>query len=1403
LRFSGVEEMSPQDFEHFKQTRNPNEPVYPSTEGQHPFNEVELRGGKVKTLGSSTAKEALQQALRDLPDDPKYIIYRKLAEQAIKYLPDVPVYYVKTGDIGSQTAGALYNLQRNQILMGDKPVPGMPHQVVLLHEMMHATMQHLYSVNKNFRTTMDRMFKEYMDKLPKDEIPTIDIRKGGVEEFIAEFANPVVQRQMARVLMSKSLAEDLDMGAWAKGTQTLWAGAVKAFKDGLEKLGFKIPGKDDASRYTILDGMLRMSDDAFMHRSRLARTDFANMTRVMNEHTNNIETVREKQHDTQQSIVDTVHAAASNPSSAETILEKSGASVSDRAEDLLARRPRGIGTEAYYSFASKLMTTDTFRMANEKFFGKLDENNPFRKYVEKTLQRARDFEERLNVKRDFVAKMAKATAEIGKQETEKLSDILSKATAYRFDPRSPIGEGMNGWLKTAADRLAAARAKGEEDPNLFYKHQQAMDKSGELLSAFNALHPKAKEWFGKLVDDYAAKGRERAEIAVDALLHTIDSEGRKFIAEPKLDPTNPKSVDAVEYAKYHNKFETDWDKNKAGLRQRILDDDLTENDTEWLANRGIDTTDDIHALSVPKGPYVPLDHAGDWLINARYKITPPTNGKQINDNTYEFKTPEAMREFLSKQPPNSRPYVVHYNDKGEVTSKAENWQNPDGSMGFAKDNRAWRVEVNDKYYSGHDNLSSAKKRFEELKATGAFAKIAEPALKQTGWYSQMEVASPLFKKLINSIDRRTDYTEDQKKSVKQLLTDTAIGSMEGNRIAKTLLPRKMVAGWDSDFIKTYDKYADMHNALISRNKYAKEMGDIQNEMIQHAKDNEYERGNTERSAILDELHDRDNFFGSPSYVGGEDSKLGKKVAPVLRKAGAISFLNHMVSVGHVITHATHQIITADMVAAKYGGLGTMGEAARLHSILSGAGFKNAWRSVIEAKNVITKDSKGLNYVEGLMDALKSHRYGAELQAFMDKAIATGRVHPDQGFDTSIYHMSSGKLDAWSSKLDRMSRQLLGSTEAYNRVWGHALAYIRAREAGENIEQATRSSFDMVSQSQGLLSRANMSPIMSKWYMRPTMQFRGWGMNMMMNICRSFYNAFKGETREAKVEAWKRIAYLFGTTAALTGVNGLPSDPMRIALALAGALNITNYNWSDAQDAMREKFAELGGSGFANLAMDGLLGSLGPFSFFGADRIGFGSLLVFGEPQSSSLPDFSAWMWGLVGGAPGQTVSNVVHGINDLRQGNYADAIAKLVPLKIINDWAKAWSGYTEGKPTGTGVPGMPPYSTGEAIMQGLGLTPARQERYREARTAELRAEKTSRDEVSQLLNAVGTSNAGPDRLRAMQQVSAYNLQHPEDRITPQDVAKAIRRSTAPSGLGKTLTNRNRERIQQLQNYYGL
>ena len=988
-RFSGVVAMSPTEFEHFKQTRNPNEPVYPSTEGQHPFGEVEIKGGKkVKTLGgasSSTAKAALEQALRDLPDDPRYSIYRKLAEQVMKYLPDVPIYYVKTSDLGSSTAGALYNVQRNQILMGDKPVPDMPHQVVLLHEIMHATMQHLYSVNKIFRTAIDRLHAEYLKGLPKDEIPTVDIRTGGAEEFIAELANPVVQRQMTRVLMSKRLAEDLDMGEWAKSTQTLWNGAVKAFKDGLEKLGFKLPGKDDASRYTILDGMLRMSDDAFMHRSRLARSDFANMTRAVNEHNKGIETTKEVQHNSQQNVVDTVHEAATNPHVAqERVLEKMG-SISSHAEDLLDKAPRGILKAAYYDYASKLVGTDAFRRGSEKFFGALNEANPMRKYVETTYKRDADFQHRTDIKRNFVADMAKAKADIGPEQSEKLGNVLTKATAYRADPRDNIGEGRNAWLKGAADRIAAARAKGEEDPNLFYKHQQAINKHAEITNEFNDLHPTAQKWFGKLVDDYREKGRARAEANVDELLHTIDSEGPKLISEPKLDPNDPASRDKIEYAKYHNNFEQNWDKNKEGLRKRILDDELTERDKEWLDNRGIDNAGAIQDLSMPKGPYVPLDHSGDMVIEGRYKIDTPANAKKINDNTFEFKTDKEMKAFLAKQPPNSRPYVVHYNDEGKAVPKWEKWQNADGSVGYAKDNRAWRVEVNDKYFSGHDGIAAANRRYKTLQASGLFSKLSEPEWKQGGWHSQLELSSPMYKKLLSAIDKRTDYDEGQKKAAKQLLSDAAISSMEGNRVAKTLLPRKLVAGWDTDFLKTYDKYADMHNALMSRLKFNQELNAARDDMIKYTKDHRYDgpnTGGTERSGVLTELQDRNNFFGSPDYVGNESTKFGQTISPVLRKMMTLSFLQSMGSVGHSIVHSTHQIITADMVAGKFGGLGTMAEAVRLHSILGGAGFKNVLKSISETVKVITKDSRGLNYVESLVNKLETgHRYGPELKAF--------------------------------------------------------------------------------------------------------------------------------------------------------------------------------------------------------------------------------------------------------------------------------------------------------------------------------------------------------------------------------------------------------------------------------------
>ena len=122
-------------------------------------------------------------------------------------------------------------------------------------------------------------YKQGVDKYNMQITDNID--GGGGKELLADVAKPYLQQQLARIQMSDKLAERLNMSGWAKATQTLWNGFVNAFKDSLREIGLKIPGKDDASKFTLLDGMLRLTDEAFTKRSKLASTDFAKMYRAM------------------------------------------------------------------------------------------------------------------------------------------------------------------------------------------------------------------------------------------------------------------------------------------------------------------------------------------------------------------------------------------------------------------------------------------------------------------------------------------------------------------------------------------------------------------------------------------------------------------------------------------------------------------------------------------------------------------------------------------------------------------------------------------------------------------------------------------------------------------------------------------------------------------------------------------------------------------------------------------------------------------------------------------------------------------------------------------------------------------------------------------------------------------
>jgi hypothetical protein len=318
-----------------------------------------------------------------------------------------------------------------------------------------------------------------------------------------------------------------------------------------------------------------------------------------------------------------------------------------------------------------------------------------------------------------------------------------------------------------------------------------------------------------------------------------------------------------------------------------------------------------------------------------------------------------------------------------------------------------------------------------------------------------------------------------------------------------------------------------------------------------------------------------------------------------------------------------------------------------------------------------------------------------------------------------------------------------------------------------------------------------------------MQFRGWGINMMMTLAKSVHDLFKPDVPGARAEAARRLLYLFGSTAALTGVNGLPSDPMRVGLALTGAMGITHFNWGDVQTAMRKGLMEAtGSSGITNLVMNGALGSMGPFSFFGADRVGFGSLAVYGEPDTYSGADISKWLFSIIGGAPFGMFPTIGSVVQDVKDGDIAKAVSDGVPFKAVDDLAKAYKGFRYGAPTAGGVPGMAPFSPIEAFMQGIGLKPERAEEWGEARHALYREQQGERDETKQLLNALGTSTEGPSRMNAMRQISAYNSQHPDAKISHSDMIKALKRPTAQSILGQTVTKRNVGKLKELAPAYG-
>ena len=919
------------------------------------------------------------------------------------------------------------------------------------------------------------------------------------------------------------------------------------------------------------------------------------------------------------------------------------------------------GSELWNAKAFKFLSGDQLRQSKEHLFGAKDESNPVRRLVDSTEKAGVYMKELLKQSGPIIDDMWRASKEHEGPEWDKFAKLINDTTIYNVHPDALLESDANAHLRVPEG------ASEEEGAMASF---QSRAKHAELAKEFASLPKDLQSLYQRARDFYANERNERVKQHVKAIIEGHDA---------------PQGV------------------AKKRVLQRILNGTMTEADQEHYDQFGIGkalkTSRDMQRTT---GPYFPLKRRGDYVVTGEHEIKAPLNAKPVQDhpNQFDFDTREEAHAFAIKQNLPTKVAKAYFDPAtGEKTTKLGGIS----TEGVAAEK--YRATVQHQHVEYHQTESDAHQAMQSMQKAG-LKNVTMPDMKRKNANVEYGMRSATLNHLIKAVERRDDLSNEQKATLVRSLEQSSVALQRGNRFESHYLERKNVAGASTDVVKNLTDYAQASAAFRSRAEFKDGIDGALKDMRDLKDSDRMNPDTAERSRVIQEYEQRIEGFGSPEYMG--------KVGPVWQRMMMLSFLKRMASPAHLALHMMHPVMTSiPVLSGEHGLLRTQREFLRAYRDMGGGGALG--EGVKGLVRVARENSGPTNFGDYFRKQLKNVSDRDALGAMMKELEATGHLHPDSGFDVARYDSSKGSIDHGFERVDRAFRELTSATESMNRYATAITAYrLAIKKSGATPETAIRYAKDTVANTQGLYSATNSAPIFKgAGWKKAVMQFKQYPAMVIHLMGKLVHDAFRGDTPEVRQAALRSFATMMGTAAVLTGVNGLPTEGAKAVTLLGNALGVTP-SWDEVTNNMRMGLAHNLGPTLSNLVMNGI-SSLGPTAVDAHHRLGFSSMLVFGEPRSDKPDDVMNWLYGVIGGAPGSLLKDTLEGAQALRHGNLELAFEKLTPVKALDDLGKAARMAVEGKPTPSGKPGMSALTAPEALMQGLGFTPRRVADYGEAK----------------------------------------------------------------------------------------
>jgi hypothetical protein len=514
-----------------------------------------------------------------------------------------------------------------------------------------------------------------------------------------------------------------------------------------------------------------------------------------------------------------------------------------------------------------------------------------------------------------------------------------------------------------------------------------------------------------------------------------------------------------------------------------------------------------------------------------------------------------------------------------------------------------------------------------------------------------------YASIMNSLSQRTDISDASKNLARSILQQSALRLMTGNRVQQRNLKRKSVKGASEDMVRNLLAYSHAASNHLAKLEHYGEIRDAMDQMRAHMK-GRTDKFEQARSQVFDELQLRvEGNVDSPN----EPSKL---VGDLL----TVSYLYRLFSPAYSIINAMQPgMVTLPVLAGHVGG----SKAAMFLSVA----YNKVGGLGITKQGVTNTYRAGKNYVKadiGASDPLGFARQnaGPRYKALFDMLEERGAIDGAAGFELS-QATASGR-GAWGqnlSKVDRIARQLPQAVEVMNRAVAAVASYDAAKSQGKSDAEARAFAFDMVMNTQGDYSAANAPRFFNNPILRPALQFKKYAQMMTALLARMVGQAFKGASPQERKIARTQLVTLVGVQIAMAGALGLPGlELAKVAFMLAAALGF-GEGWEEQERWLKKQAEAMIGQKPAEILTKGMPRLLGIDL---STRLSLADMWTFGEPKKADDRDSTmAYVAGLILGAPASMVGDWRDAVSHMREGEWAKASAKGIPIKFVVDFAKA------------------------------------------------------------------------------------------------------------------------------------